>query len=125
VNYPLLNVFLTMLWFFGFCLWIYLVVWTLMLIIRRRDLSGWAKAAWVVLVIFVPLIGILAYLITRSDHLADDRIGAYGEPPDEAYARMESPGHNNVDDLAKLADLRDRGVITNEEFQKGKIQLLG
>lgn len=74
VNYPLLNVFLTMFWFFAWSVWIFLVVWTLMLIFRRRDLSGWAKAAWVVFVIFVPLLGVLAYLIVRGGNLTDEQV---------------------------------------------------
>jgi len=128
VNYPLLDIFLTMLWFFIWCLWIFLVVWTLLLIFRRRDLSGWAKAAWVIFVIFLPLLGVLAYLISRGGHLADEQVSTYNAPQDEAaraYSRMESQGSNSADELTKLADLRDRGVITDEEFQKGKVQLLG
>jgi hypothetical protein len=129
VNYPLLNVFLSMFWFFALILWIFLVVWTLLLIFRRRDLSGWAKAAWVVFVIFVPLIGVLAYLVSRGGHLADEQVSAYNAPQDEAYRayeRSEARGrHRAADELTKLADLRDRGVITDEEFQKGKVQLLG
>jgi Short C-terminal domain/Phospholipase_D-nuclease N-terminal len=127
VNYPLLNVFLTMFWFFAWSLWIFLVVWTLMLIFRRRDLSGWAKAAWVVFVIFVPLLGVLAYLVARGGHLADEQVSEYNAPQDEAYrayARQEAHGRDRADELTKLADLRDRGVITDEEFQKGKLQLL-
>ena len=128
MNYPLLDIFLTMLWFFIWCLWIFLVVWTLLLIFRRRDLSGWAKAAWVIFVIFLPLLGVLAYLISRGGHLADEQVSTYNAPQDEAaraYSRMESQGSNSADELTKLADLRDRGVITDEEFQKGKVQLRG
>jgi hypothetical protein len=128
VDYPLLNVFLTIFWFFAWSVWIFLVVWTLMLILRRRDLSGWAKAAWIVFVIFVPLIGVLAYLVARGGHLAEEQVSEYGAPQDEAYrayARSEAQGRHSADELTKLADLRDRGVITDEEFQKGKVQLLG
>jgi hypothetical protein len=128
VNYPLLDVFLTMLWFFVWCVWIFLVVWTLLSIFRRRDLSGWAKAAWVVFVIFIPLLGVLAYLIARGGHLAEEQVSEYNAPQDEAarvYGRHEAQGRQSADELTKLADLRDRGVITDEEFQKGKVQLLG
>jgi hypothetical protein len=128
VNYPLLDVFLTMFWFFAMCVWIFLVVWTIMLIFRRRDLSGWGKAAWLVFVIFVPLLGVLAYLIARGGHLADEQVSEYNAPQDEAaraYMRSEASGRHSADELTKLADLRDRGVITDEEFQKGKVQLLG
>lgn len=128
MNYPLLNVFLTMFWFFVWCVWIFLVIWTIMLIFRRRDLSGWAKAAWLVFVLFVPLLGVLAYLIARGGHLADEQVSQDNAPQDEgyrAYSRMESQGRHSADELTRLADLRDRGVITDEEFQKGKVQLLG
>ncbi len=127
MNYPLLDIFLTILWFFIWCLWIFLVIWTLLLIFRRRDLGGWAKAAWVLFVIFIPVLGVLAYLISRGGHLADEQVSYYNAPQDEAaraYTRMEAQGRNSADELAKLADLRDRGVITDEEFQKGKVQLL-
>jgi hypothetical protein len=128
VNYPLLDLFLTFMWFFVWCVWIFLVVWTLMLIFRRQDLSGWAKAAWIVFVIFIPLIGVLAYLIARGGHLANEQVSGYNAPQDEAarrYDRSEAQGRRSADELAKLADLRDRGVITDEEFQRGKVQLLG
>ena len=128
MNYPLLDIFLTMLWFFFLCLWIFLVVWTIISIFRRRDLSGWAKAAWFLFVIFLPLLGVVSYLIVRGAHLADDQVSTYNAPQDEAvraYTRMESQGRQSADELTKLADLRDRGIITDEEFQKGKVQLLG
>jgi hypothetical protein len=128
VGYPLLDAFLTILWFFVLCLWIFLVVWTLIQIFRRPDLSGWAKAAWLLFVIFVPLIGVVAYLVTRGARLANEQISEYNAPQDEpyrAYGRHEAQGRQRADELTKLADLHDRGVITDEEFQKGKVQLLG
>ena len=128
MNYPLLDIFLTMLWFFFLCLWIFLVVWTIISIFRRRDLSGWAKAAWLVFVVFIPLIGVVAYLVVRGGHLADEQVSTYNAPQDEAaraYGRHEAQGRQSADELTKLADLRDRGIITDEEFQKGKVQLLG
>ena len=84
MNYPLLDIFLTMLWFFFLCLWIFLVVWTIISIFRRRDLSGWAKAAWLVFVVFIPLIGVVAYLVVRGGHLADEQVSTYNAPQDEA-----------------------------------------
>lgn len=127
MDYPLLDVFLTIFWFFAWGMWVFLVVWTVMLIFKRRDLSGWAKAGWVALVIFVPLLGVLAYLVARGGHLAGEQASEYGGSQDEAYrayARSEKRGRHSADELAKLADLRDRGVITDEEFQRGKVQLL-
>jgi hypothetical protein len=128
VNYPLLDVFWTMLEFFALCVWIFLVVWTIMLIFRRSDLSGWAKAAWLLFVIFVPLLGVLAYLVARGGHLANEQVNEYNAPQDEAYraySRNEAHGRHRADELSKLEDLRERGLITDEEFQKSKVQLLG
>jgi hypothetical protein len=127
VNYPLLDVFLSIFWFFAWSVWVFLVVWTVMIIFRRHDLSGWAKAGWVALVIFVPLLGVLAYLVARGGHLADEQASEYGSSQNEAYRaydRSEKRGRHSADELTKLADLRDRGVITDEEFQRGKLQLL-
>ena len=128
MNYPLLNVFLSMLWFFVWCLWIFLVVWTIVLIFRNPDMSGWAKAAWLVLVILLPLIGVLAYLVVHGARMASEQVHQAGLPQDEAYRayeRSEAYGRGGADELTKLADLRDRGVITDAEFQKGKVQILG
>ena len=127
VDYPLLDVFWTMLWFFAMCVWVFLVAWTIILIFRRRDLSGWAKAAWLLFVIFVPLLGVVAYLVARGGHMAEEQVSEYNAPQDEAYrayARYEAQGRHSADELSKLADLRDRGIITDEEFQRGKVQLL-
>jgi hypothetical protein len=72
-GYPLLDAFWTMLLFFGWLLWLFLVVWVLMDIFRSHDISGWGKAGWTVLVILLPLIGILAYEIVHGDHLFGGR----------------------------------------------------
>ena len=63
--YPILGVFWSMLIFFGFFLWIFIVIWVFIDNFRRSDHSGWAKAGWLILIIFVPLIGVCAYLIAR------------------------------------------------------------
>jgi hypothetical protein len=129
-DYPLLNLFLTMFWFFMWCVWIFMVIWTIILIFRSHDLSGWAKAAWVILVIFLPLVGVLAYLAIHGRHLADEasdyssaQEAAYQDATSQDYARMEMRGPRSADEVTKLADLHDRGVITDDEFRKGKDQL--
>ena len=72
-QYPLLDIFWTMLIFFAFVIWIYLLIMVLADTFKRRDLSGWAKAGWTVFVIFLPLIGVLVYMIARP---ADDGVYA-------------------------------------------------
>ena len=64
-SYPLLSVFWTMLMFAGLVLWIFIVIWTFIDNVRRRDHSGFAKAMWFLFIVFVPVIGVLAYLLTR------------------------------------------------------------
>jgi Phospholipase_D-nuclease N-terminal len=66
-QYPLLNAFLTMTFFFLWLLWIYLVVWIIIDIFRSHDLSGWAKGGWLVLIIVLPYIGALVYVIARGN----------------------------------------------------------
>jgi hypothetical protein len=123
-GYPLLDIFWTMFLFFCWTLWIFLVVWILVDIFRSRDLSGWSKAGWTALVIFVPLFGVLAYEIVHSDHM----FGARGRPtpdypriPDQAY---RSNGTSTASELSRLSDLHDRGVINDAEFQREKEKIL-
>jgi len=128
-GYPLLDIFWSMFLFFGWLLWIFLVVWVLMDIFRSRDISGWGKAGWVCLVIFLPLVGILAYEIVHGDHLFGRRGGEeYDTYPDvpaqgrgEAY---QSSGNGSASELSKLSDLHDRGVISDAEFARGKEKIL-
>ncbi len=66
MQYPLLDAFLTMLWFFLWVLWIFLVVWIIFDVFRSKDLSGWAKALWLIFIVILPFLGVLVYLIARG-----------------------------------------------------------
>ncbi len=122
-GYPLLDAFWTMFLFFCWVLWIWLVVWVLMDIFRSRDISGWGKAGWTVLVIFLPLIGVLAYEIVHSDHLfgTRDRYSRDARARDDVYA---SNGTSTADELSKLSDLHQRGALSDAEFQREKEKIL-
>ena len=92
MNFPLLDVFLSMMFFFLWILWFFLVFWCAIDIFKSHDLSGWAKAGWLVFVILVPLVGVLVYLIVRGHKIAergDIGPGAKGPEAYEAYAREE------------------------------------
>ena len=119
-GYPLLNAFWTMFLFFCLLLWIFLVIYVLMDIFRSRDISGWGKAGWIILVIFLPLIGVLAYEIVHSDHFFG---GSDGYPAD-VPAQGRHRGSGGSSDLAQLSDLHDRGVISDAEFERGKEKIL-
>ena len=127
-SYPLLNVFWTMFEFFLWVIWIWILVWVFIDIFRSRDLSGLAKALWFVFVLFIPLIGVLAYLIVRGDSMHERSVQQARHQDEElrSYiqkAASDSPA-STADQLAKLADLRDRGVISPEEFDREKAKVL-
>ncbi len=128
-NYPILDLFLTILWFFAWVLWIMLLFWIIMDIFRSRDLGGWAKAGWLFVVIVLPLLGVLVYLIARGGSMHERQARAAQEQ-DEAFrtyvreAADGGGGHSNSDELTRLAGLRDSGVITEDEFRQAKAKIL-
>ena len=124
---PLLDLFWSMLWFFLFFTWIWIAVSVLLDIFRSHDLRGLTKAVWVVFVAFLPVLGVLTYLIARGDkmheHSARDaraREDSFRNYVQQAAGTSSSPG----EEVAKLAKLRDDGVISNEEFERGKAKAL-
>jgi hypothetical protein len=128
-SYPLLSIFWTLLEILGFVIFASLIFLVAMDLFRSRDLSGWAKAAWLIFVIFIPLIGILCYLIVRGHSMqartdewrAEREYGAVAGPTAEASRGPDT----RTDQLAKLADMRDRGVLSPQEFEREKARLLG
>jgi hypothetical protein len=125
MQYPLLDAFLTMLWFFLWILWIFLAVRIVFDIFAGRDLSGWGKAAWTVFVVVLPFLGIFCYLIVRGNDMQERRVPGRRARDDAypAYPR-DGAGNGSANELSKLADLHDRGVITDAEFEQGKAKIL-
>ncbi len=125
MNYPLLDIFLSMLWFFLWLLWIFLVVRILMDIFTSDDMNGWAKAGWTILVIFLPLFGVLMYLIVRGRSMQERQQQAI-RAQDEAFRASvkEAAGTSTAGELSQLADLHDRGVISDAEFEREKDKIL-
>ena len=124
-SYPLLGAFWTVLEIFLWVLWIWVLIYVFIDIFRSRDLSGWAKALWFLFVLLIPLIGVLVYLIARGDKM-HQRAVRDAEQQDEAarrYIQQAAGAPNTADQLAKLADLRDRGVITADEFERQKAKV--
>jgi putative oligomerization/nucleic acid binding protein/phospholipase D-like protein len=126
-GYPVLDVFWTMFEIFAFVIWFWLLFVVLTDVFRSNDLSGWGKAGWTIFVIFLPLIGILTYLIVRgrSMHERAAQRAAQQEDAFRSYVQ-ETAGSpaSSADQLAKLADLRQRGVITADEFEQQKTKVL-
>lgn len=127
-SYPLLNLFWTMLFFFMWVIWIWVLITVLIDIFRSHDLSGGAKALWFLFVVFIPLIGVLVYFVARGSEM-HERAARQGQLSDEALRSYQqladgSTPDTAADQLAKLADLRDRGVITADEFAQQKAKVL-
>ena len=125
-SYPLLGAFWTILEVFLWVLWIWVLIYVMIDIFRSRDLSGWAKALWFLFVLFIPLIGVLVYLIARGGKMQERAVQDARQQDQEfrAYVQDAAGSETSADQLTKLADLRDRGVITAEEFEQQKAKVL-
>ncbi len=125
-SYPLLGAFLTILWFSLFFIWIWLLVIVFIDIFRSHDMGGFAKALWVLFVIFLPWLGVLVYLIARGGKM-HERAVQQAQQQQQAftgYVQSVVPQESKADQLSKLADLKDRGVISDAEFQTQKSKVL-
>ena len=121
------QVFWSMLWFFLFFIWIWLLISLFGDIFRSRDLSGGAKAMWTIFIIILPFLGVLVYLIVRGNSMQERALkdAANQEAQFRGYVQsVASAGGGTADELAKLADLRDKGVISDAEFQAAKAKAL-
>ncbi|WP_411080248.1 SHOCT domain-containing protein [Streptomyces sp. cmx-18-6] len=131
-DYPLLNLFLTMLYLFLWVMWFFLLFKVVTDLFRDHSLNGWAKAGWLVLVILLPYLGVLVYLIVRGRSMQerDAKLAKDSEAAFRSYVREaagsegSSGGTSHVSDLAKLAELQDRGAINAEEYERAKAKLL-
>ena len=126
-NYPILSIFWTMLEFFLFFLWIWLLIVVFGDIFRSRDLGGLAKALWVLFVIIIPYLGVLIYLIARggSMHERAEQQAARQQKAFDSYVKQTAgSGGDSADELAKLADLKSKGVLTDAEFEAQKAKIL-
>jgi ABC-type multidrug transport system fused ATPase/permease subunit len=116
---------LTVLAVFVFVAWIMVLFTILSDLFRDHGLSGWGKAAWVLFLIFLPFLAALIYLIARGGGMRERSIAQQQEAREQldAYVR-ETAGASGADELAKLSDLRDKGAISEEEYQRAKDKLL-
>ena len=125
-SYPLLGAFWTIFEIFLWVIWIWILIYVFIDIFRSRDLSGWGKALWFLFVLLIPLIGVLVYLIVRGGKMHERAVQEAQQQDQEArrYIQDVAGAPNSADQLAKLADLRDRGVITADEFEREKAKVL-
>ena len=127
-SYPILDAFLTMLYFFLFIIWIWLLIMVFMDIFRSHDMGGWAKALWVIFIIILPFLGVFVYLIARGGkmHERAAQQAADQQKAFDAYVKQAAgtSGNTTADQLSKLAGLKSQGVITDAEFDAQKAKIL-
>jgi hypothetical protein len=123
-DYPFLDVLWTMFIFFAWVLWIWLLITVLVDVFRRHDLSGWGKAAWTVFMIFLPLLGVLVYLISQGREMAERSAGQQQAYQAQAEDYITSVAANPAEQIARGKELLDSGAITTEEFEALKQKAL-
>jgi len=118
----------SMIWFFLFFLWIWLVITIFADIIRNHHMSGWAKALWALFIIFIPFLGILIYLIVNGGSMNERAMEDAQKQQDaaDAYIRQAAgSGGSTADELKNLADLHAAGTLSDEEYAKAKAKAIG
>jgi hypothetical protein len=123
-DYPFLNILWTMIVFFAWVAWIWIVITVLIDVFRRGDIGGWGKAAWVVFVILVPFLGVLVYLIAEHDGMRErsERQVKAQQQAFDSYVRETAGG--SATEIAKAKELLDAGAITQAEFDAIKAKAL-
>jgi Phospholipase_D-nuclease N-terminal/Short C-terminal domain len=110
---------------FLFVIWIWILFTIISDLFRDHEMSGWAKALWILVLIFIPFLAALVYLIVRGSGMRDRTIKAQAEAKKhfDDYIRTEAHA-TPADELHKLNELREKGALSDEEFQKAKDKLL-
>ena len=123
-EYPFLDILGTMLIFFCWVIWIWIVVVVLTDLFRRHDIGGWHKAAWTVFVIVLPFLGVLIYLIAQHDGMRERSIeqAQRQQTAMDQYVRETAGG--SADEIAKAKELLDSGAITQAEYDSIKAKAL-
>jgi hypothetical protein len=126
-DYPLLGLFWTMLWFFLWVAWL-MLLFHVIIDIFRSDMHGFSKAMWAIFVVVIPWLGVLVYLVANGDDMGRRNIEAaqarQSQMDDYIRSTAGAGGEGAADEIAKLAGLRDQGVLTDQEFADQKAKLL-
>jgi hypothetical protein len=128
-DYPVLGAFWTIMWIFLWVLWIILLVRIIGDIFRDDALHGWAKTGWLAFVILLPFLGVFVYVVARGKDMGS-REARYAKARQEefdSYVRETAAGAGPASDteqLAKLSEIRARGDLSDEEFQRAKEKIL-
>lgn len=125
-SYPFLEVLWDMLIFFAWVIFIWIAITVLIDVFRRHDISGWSKAAWTVLVVLLPWIGVLIYLIVNHAGMAERRYreAASAQAQFDEYVRTTAGSAGAASEIEKAKELLDGGAITRDEFDAIKAKAL-
>jgi Short C-terminal domain/Phospholipase_D-nuclease N-terminal len=124
--YPFLEVIWTMVVFFAFVVWLWILFTVLSDILRRHDISGGIKVLWIIFVVILPYLGVFVYLIaehTGMTERAEERQREAKAQTDQ-YVRSVATTSSPAEQIAQAKDLLDRGAITQAEFERIKQQAL-
>jgi hypothetical protein len=126
-DYPFLDILWTMLVFFGWVIWFWLLITVFGDLFSRHDISGWGKAGWMVLLVFLPYLGVFIYLIAQGARMAERKAQqsqAARAEFDDYVKTVAAPG-GTATEIEKAKQLLDSGAITQEEFDAIKAKALG
>ncbi len=125
-SYPILDLFWTMAMFFLLFFWIFILIQIIIDIFRSHDMGGFAKALWLIGILIFPLLGVLIYLIARGGKMHERQVQAVQaqQKAMDQYIKETATSGSSADELAKLADLKSKGVLSDAEFEAQKAKLL-
>jgi hypothetical protein len=126
-DYPFLNIFWTIIIFFAWVVWIWMMITILSDVFRRRDISGWGKAAWIVFLIVLPFLGVLVYLIAHHEGMAERNVKqaqAAQADFDQYVKTVAKDGGGAATEIEKAKQLLDSGAIDRAEFDALKANAL-
>ncbi|MEV6570140.1 PLD nuclease N-terminal domain-containing protein [Streptomyces sp. NPDC051577] len=126
-DFPLLNIFWTMMLCFLWVFWFVLLMRVIGDVFRDDDLSGWAKAGWTVFVILLPYVGVFVYLIARGRGMGERELRRTQRQEEvlRTYARESAAITGQAEELSRLAELKNRGDLTAAEYEQAKGRVLG
>jgi putative oligomerization/nucleic acid binding protein/phospholipase D-like protein len=123
-DYPFLDVFWSMLIFFCWVIWIWVVITVLIDVFRRDDISGWIKAIWVIFVVILPWLGVLIYLIVEHKGMQERSVRQAQEQKQAFDSYVRDAAGGSAGEIAKAKELLDSGAITQAEFDQLKAKAL-
>lgn len=125
-SYPILDLFWTMLMIFIFIVWIFILFQVIVDIFASHDLHGFAKAVWLIFIIFLPFLGVLLYLIFRGHKMQEHQLqrAQAQQQQFDAYVKQAAGTGSTADELAKLADLKAKGAINDADYEAAKAKVL-